>query len=181
MLMRSEPFRELDRITHEILSERLARSIPVDACRRGNELKIHLDLPGVDPRFIEVTVEKDVLAVRATRIWVQAEDDVIQMTERAQGDFSRQLFLSESLERDQITANYDNGVLILTIPVAEDAKPRRVEIGHTGVDVQAVAPASVANQGTSSSARRGGPRRGAGSSRTASSYPVVVHQGPGRR
>jgi HSP20 family protein len=144
MLMRFEPFRELDRITQEVLSERRARSIPVDAYRRGNELTIQLDLPGVDPRFIEVTVEKDVLTVRATRAWVQAEDDQIQMMERAHGDFSRQLFLGESLERDHITANYDNGVLTLTIPVAEQAKPRQVEIGHAGVEVQAVAPTSVA-------------------------------------
>jgi HSP20 family protein len=144
MLMRFEPFRELDRITQEVLSERRARSIPVDAYRRGNELTIHLDLPGVDPRFIEVTVEKDVLTVRATRAWVQAEGDQIQMTERAHGDFSRQLFLGESLERDHITANYDNGVLTLTIPVAEEAKPRQVEVGHAGVEVQTVAPTSVA-------------------------------------
>jgi HSP20 family protein len=144
MLMRFEPFGELDRITQEVLSERRARSIPVDAYRRGNELKIHFDLPGVDPRFIEVTVEKDVLTVRATRAWVQAEDDQIQMTERAHGDFSRQLFLGESLERDHITANYDNGVLTLTIPVAEEAKPRQVEIGHAGVEAQAVAPTAVA-------------------------------------
>jgi HSP20 family protein len=144
MLMRFEPFRELDRITQEVLSERRARSIPVDAYRRGNELTIHLDLPGVDPRFIEVTVEKDVLTVRATRAWVQADGDQIQMTERAHGDFSRQLFLGESLERDHITANYDNGVLTLTIPVAEEAKPRQVEIGHAGVEVQAVAPTAVA-------------------------------------
>jgi HSP20 family protein len=67
MLMRFEPFRELDRITQEVLSERRARSIPLDAYRRRNELTIQLDLPGVDPRFIEVTVEKDVLTVRATR------------------------------------------------------------------------------------------------------------------
>jgi HSP20 family protein len=66
------------------------------------------------------------------------------MMERAHGDFSRQLFLGESLERDHITANYDNGVLTLTIPVAEEAKPRQVEIGHAGVEVQAVAPTAVA-------------------------------------
>jgi len=144
MLMRFEPFRELDRITQDQLSERRARPIPVDAYRRGDELKIHLDLPGVDPRFIEATVDKDVLTVRATRAWVQAEDDQIQMTERPHGDFSRQLFLGESLDRDRITANYENGVLTLTIPVAEQAKPRQVEIGHAGVEAEAVAAASVA-------------------------------------
>ncbi len=143
MLMRFEPFRELDPITQDLLNQRRARPVPVDAYRRGNELKIHLDLPGVDPRFIEVTVEKDVLTVRATRAWVQAEGDQIQMTERAHGDFSRQLFLGESLDREQIVANYDNGVLTLTIPIAEEAKPRQIQIGHAGVEVQAVGPASV--------------------------------------
>ena len=143
MLMRFEPFREMDRITEELLSQRRARPIPVDAYRRGNEFKIQLDLPGVDPRFIEVTVEKDVLTVRATRAWVRAEDDQILMAERPQGDFSRQLFLGESLDRDQIAASYDNGVLTLTIPVAEEAKPRRVEIAHAGDEVQAVTAASI--------------------------------------
>lgn len=97
MLMRSEPFREFDRMTEEMLSERRARQIPVDAYRRGNEFKVHLDLPGVDARFIELTVEKDLLTVRATRGWVRAEGDQIQIAERAQGEFSRQLFLGEGL------------------------------------------------------------------------------------
>ncbi len=144
MLMRFEPFRELDRITEELLSERRAHSIPVDAYRRGNEFKILLDLPGVDPRLIDVTVEKDVLTVRATRAWVRAEEDQIQMAERPQGDFSRQLFLGESLDREHITATYDNGVLTLTIPVAEEAKPRKVEIARAGDEVHVVTAASIA-------------------------------------
>jgi len=144
MLMRFEPFREFDRITQELLSERRARQIPVDAYRRGNEFKVHLDLPGVDPGSIELTVEKDVLTVRATRTWMPAEDDQVQVTERAQGEFSRQLFLGESLDRDHITATYENGVLTLTIPVAEEAKPRKVEITHAGGVVEAITAPSVA-------------------------------------
>ena len=145
MLMRFEQFRELDRITQELLNERRARPIPVDAYRRGNEFTIHLDLPGVDPRFIEVTVEKDVLTVRAARAWVPAEEDQIQITERPQGDFSRQLFLGESLDRDHITAGYDNGVLTLTIPVTEAAKPRRVAIAHASDQLHEVTATSVAD------------------------------------
>jgi HSP20 family protein len=144
MLMRFEPFRELDRLAEEMLSERRVRQIPVDAYRQGNELKVHLDLPGVDSRFIELTVEKDVLTVRATRAWVRAEGDQIQIAERPQGEFSRQLFLGESLDRDHITATYENGVLTLTIPVAEEAKPRKVAITHAGDVVQAVTAASEA-------------------------------------
>ena len=143
MLMRFEPLRELDRITEELLSERRVRQIPVDAYRRGDEFKIHFDLPGVDPRFIELSVERDVLTVRATRAWIRAENDQIQITERAQGEFSRQLFLGESLDREHIVATYDNGVLTITIPVAEKAKPRKVEITHTGETVQAVEAASA--------------------------------------
>ena len=70
MLMRFEPFREFDRITEELMNERRARQIPVDAYRRGNEFKVHLDLPGVDPGAVELTVDKDVLTVRATRRWI---------------------------------------------------------------------------------------------------------------
>jgi HSP20 family protein len=139
MLMRFEPFRELDRMAEELLSERRVRQIPVDAYRRGNEFKAHLDLPGVDPRFIELTVEKDLLTVRATRAWVRAEGDQVQIAERPQGEFSRQLLLGEGLDRDHLTAGYENGVLTLTIPVAEEAKPRKVEITQGGDVVQATA------------------------------------------
>jgi HSP20 family protein len=137
MLMRFESFRGYDPLTQEQVNQRRVRQIPVDAYRRGNELVIHLDLPGIDPGSIELTVEKDVLSVRATRTWVPAENDQIQIAERAQGEFSRQLFLGESLDREQITATYENGVLTATIPVAEEAKPRRVEIAHAGGELPA--------------------------------------------
>jgi HSP20 family protein len=143
MLIRFEPFREFDRFSEELLSQRRGRQIPVDAYRRGNEFKVHLDLPGVDSRFIELTVEQDLLTVRATRGWVRAEGDQMQIAERPQGEFSRQLFLGESLDRDHITANYENGVLTLTIPVAEEAKPRKVEITHAGGVVEAITAPSV--------------------------------------
>ncbi|HSB85084.1 MAG TPA: Hsp20/alpha crystallin family protein [Ilumatobacteraceae bacterium] len=120
------------------------RQIPVDAYRRGDEFKIHFDLPGVDARFIELTVENDLVTVRATRGWVRAEGDQIQMAERPQGDFSRQLFLGEGLDRDHISATYENGVLTLTIPVSEQAKPRRVEITHADEAAQAITAGSVA-------------------------------------
>jgi HSP20 family protein len=145
MLMRFEPFREFDRLTEEMLSERRPRQIPVDAYRRGDEFKLHFDLPGVDARFIELTVEKDLLTVRATRAWVRPEGDQIQIAERAHGDFTRQLFLGEGLDRDHIGAIYENGVLTLTIPVAEEAKPRKVEITHTQDVAQAVTAGSHAD------------------------------------
>ena len=143
MLMRFEPFREFDRITEELRSEHRVRQVPVDAYRRGNEFKVHLDLPGADPGSIELTVEKDLLTVRATRTWPGEEGDEVQMAERGQGDFSRQLFLGESLDRDNITAVYHDGVLTITIPVAEQAMPHKVEITHVGSVAQAVEAAAV--------------------------------------
>jgi HSP20 family protein len=144
MLMRSEPFREFDWITEELMNGRRARQIPVDAYRRGNEFKVHLDLPGVDPGAIELTVDKDVLNVRATRRWIRSEDDQMQVTERAQGEFQRQLFLGEGLDREHIAATYEDGVLTVTIPVVEQAKPRKVEITHGGSVAQAVEATSTA-------------------------------------
>jgi len=143
MLMRSEPFREFDRITEELLADRRVRQVPVDAYRRGNEFKVALDLPGADPGSIELTVERDVLTVRATRTWHQEETDEVLVTERGYGQFSRQLFLGESLDRDHIAAIYHDGVLTITIPVAEQAKPRKVEITHIGSVAQAVEAATV--------------------------------------
>jgi HSP20 family protein len=143
MLMRFEPFREFDRITEELLAERRVRQVPVDAYRRGNEFKVALDLPGADPGSIELTIEKDVLTVRATRTPHQEEGDEVQVAERSHGQFSRQLFLGESLDRDHISAVYHDGVLTITIPVAEQAKPRKVEITHIGSVAQAVEAASV--------------------------------------
>ena len=138
MLRQFENLREYDRLTEELLSQRRVRPIPVDAYRRGNEFKVHLDLPGVDPDSIELTVEKDVLSVRATRTWVPAEGDEIQMAERAYGEFGRQLFLAGSLDLELITATYENGVLTATIPVVEAAKPRKIEITRVGDEQRAL-------------------------------------------
>ena len=127
------------RPTHRGDDERTSGQIPVDAYRRGNEFKVLFDLPGVDSRFIDLTVEKDLLTVKATRGWVHAEGDQVQIAERAQGEFSRQLFLGESLDRDHLPATYENGVLAYHIPVAEEAKPRKVEITHAGDLVECAA------------------------------------------
>jgi HSP20 family protein len=143
MLMRFEPYRDFDRITEELLSERRVRQVPVDAYRRGNEFKVALDVPGADPGSIELTVEKDVLTVRATRTSHQEVGDEVQVAERGHGQFYRQLFLGEGLDRDNITAIYHDGVLTITIPVVEQAKPHKVEITHTGSVAEAVVAASA--------------------------------------
>ena len=131
MLMRFDPFRQLDRLSQELWSTN--RSIlAMDAYRQGDHFVVHFDLPGVDPASIDLTVERDVLTVKAERAWQPAEGQEVLTSERPQGTFSRQLFLAETLDTDHISANYDQGVLTLRIPVAEAAKARRVEIASGG-------------------------------------------------
>jgi HSP20 family protein len=102
--------------------------MPMDAYRRNGDFVVHFDVPGVDPASIDLTVEKNVLTVTAERHFPRQEGDEITVSERPQGRFNRQLFLGESLDPERISANYDHGVLTLHIPVAERAKPRKVEI-----------------------------------------------------
>jgi HSP20 family protein len=131
MLMRFDPFRDFDRVWEQMAAEqsgRQARSFPMDAYRRGDEFVVHFDLPGVDPSSIDLTVDRNVLTVRAERRFEQLQGDEIIVTERPQGAYTRQLMLGDQLDTDRIEAGYDRGVLTLTIPVAERAKPRKVQI-----------------------------------------------------
>ena len=127
MLMRFDPFREFDRLLGQSGSGG-ARSFPMDAYRRGDDFIIHFDLPGVDPEQIDLTVDRNVLTVRAERHFGQEPEDEILITERPQGAYTRQVMLGDSLDGHAVTAGYDRGVLTLTIPVAEQAKPRKVRI-----------------------------------------------------
>jgi len=133
-VMRFDPFRDLDRLSEQIAGQLRGapRSVPIDVYRRGDQFHIHLDLPGVDPDAIELTVEQNVLTIKAERHFNSQEGDEILVSERPQGTFTRQLMLAESLESDRLEASYDQGVLTITIPVAEHAKPRRVEITTSG-------------------------------------------------
>jgi HSP20 family protein len=134
MLMRFDPFRELDRLSQQAFgSMTRPAGMPMDAYRQGEQFVVHFDLPGVDASTIDLTVEKNVLTVTAERAWERGEHDEVVVAERPHGKFTRQLFLGESLDADRIQASYDNGVLTLTVPVAEQAKARKVEIssGHS--------------------------------------------------
>jgi HSP20 family protein len=104
--------------------------LAMDAYRRGHEFVVQFDLPGADPSSIELSVEKNVLTVRAERTAAQGDVDEVIVTERRYGNFTRQLFLGESLDTDQIKASYDNGVLTVTIPVAEKAKARQIQVDN---------------------------------------------------
>ena len=135
MLMRTDPFREsfrdLDRVAQLAFGAAgtLARpsAMPMDAWREGDTFHVELDLPGVDPASIDLDVERNVVTVKAERPPRASDADLIA-AERPRGVFSRQLFLGETLDADQIEASYGGGVLRLTIPVAEKAKPRRIKI-----------------------------------------------------
>ncbi|MBB4908455.1 Hsp20/alpha crystallin family protein [Actinophytocola algeriensis] len=141
MLMRTDPFRELDRFAQQVLGTATPgtwskpAAMPMDAYRAGNEFVVCFDLPGVDPSAIEVDIERNVLTVKAERRPLPGGDDVqMQVTERPLGVFSRQLFLGDTLDTDHISADYSAGVLTVRIPVAEKAKPRRIEIAGTRED-----------------------------------------------
>ena len=128
MLMRFDPFRELDRLAQQTTGTGRPPVMAMDAYRHGDQFVVHFDLPGVDASSIDLTVEKNVLTVSAERRWQPTNGDEIVVSERPQGTFSRQLFLGEGLDPERIQASYDNGVLTVTVPVAERAKPRKVEI-----------------------------------------------------
>ena len=140
MLMRWDPFRELDRLTEQLTARPAFRQFPMDAYRRGDQFFVHFDLPGVDPASIELTVERNVLTVKAERDWRPAEGDEVLVAERPRGSFSRQLFLGDTLDGERVQASYDQGVLTLTIPVAERAKARKVEVtsGEAGGGATAI-------------------------------------------
>ena len=144
MLMRFDPLREFDRLVQTTTGGGRSPVMPMDAYRHEDRFIVHLDVPGVDPSSIELTVEKNVLSVSAQRRWEPAEGDQVLVSERPQGSFSRQLFLGEGLDPDRIEASYDNGVLTVSVPVAEQAKPRKVEISANGGKAKAIEAESSA-------------------------------------
>lgn len=142
MLMRTDPFRDLDRLAQQVLgTPARPAAMPIDAFRRGDEFVVEFDLPGVDAGSIDLTVEKNVLTVHAERRRNEVEGVELLVGERPHGTFSRQLFLGEGLDTDRIDASYADGVLTLRLPVAEKAKPRRVPIsladnGQAAIDAK---------------------------------------------
>ncbi len=129
MLMRTDPFRELDRLSQVLGSAARPAAMPMDAYRRGDSFYIHLDLPGIDPGTIDLTVEQNVLTVRAERAPTTPADGIqMIVAERPYGSFTRQVFLGETLDTENIAADYAAGVLTLTIPVHEAAKPRSIQV-----------------------------------------------------
>ena len=127
MLMRFDPFRDMERLVQTPWMPRNA--VPLDVYRRGEEFLVRVDLPGIDPGSIDLQIEKNVLTLHAERSWVPSDGDEVLVNERPQGTFTRRLFLGDGLDADRISAQYESGVLTIVVPVAESAKPRKVEIG----------------------------------------------------
>lgn len=151
MLMRFDPFRDLERLTSQGFSRQWPSVLPLDAYRHGDRFLVHVDMPGIDPSSVDLTVEKNVLTIKAERSWQRQDGDEVVIAERPQGSFTRQLFLGESLDTDHLEATYDNGVLTVTIPVAERAKPRKVAITNAGSGRTDVQPHAIDTTATSSS------------------------------
>jgi len=136
MLMRTDPFRELDRLTQQFFGGASTPGtwsrptpMPLDAYRQGDQYIVSFDLPGVSPDAIDLDVERNVLTVKAERRQPELGEDVeMQVSERPLGVFSRQLFLGDTLDPDRIEASYEAGVLTLRIPIAEQAKPRKIAV-----------------------------------------------------
>lgn len=141
MLMRTDPFRELDRLSQQLMGNvgtTLRPSVmPMDAWREGDEFVVEFDLPGVDPSSVELDVERNVLTVKAERPALNGDHELIA-AERPRGVFSRQLFLGDNLDTERVQANYVGGVLALRIPVAEKAKPRKISITQGKEERQAI-------------------------------------------
>lgn len=137
-LMRFDPFRELDRWTEQAMAgTRGIRTMPMEALRRGDRFLVALDLPGVKQEDVDVTVERNVVTVHASRAPLAQEGDEVIIDERPHGEFSRQLFLGENLDAGKLTANLADGVLTLEIPVSEASKPRRISLSDRSATTDA--------------------------------------------
>ena len=132
MLIRTDPFRDLDRFAQQVFgTASRPAAMPMDAFRQGDTFYIKLDLPGTTLDAIELTVEQNVLTVRAQRRPEQVEGAEMLVAERPSGVFTRQVFLGDTLDADSIAADYSAGILTLTVPVHEQAKPRTIAVtGH---------------------------------------------------
>jgi HSP20 family protein len=141
MLMRTDPFRELDRLSQQVFgtpgTSARPTVMPMDAWRAGDEFIVEFDLPGIDPASVDVDVERNVLTVTAERPALAGDHELVA-AERPRGVFSRQLILGDNLDTERVQASYQAGVLNLRIPVAENAKPRKIEITQSDYGRQAI-------------------------------------------
>ena len=152
MLLQNSPFRELDSLFNQRTGARSAwaagRPMPMDAYRRGDDVWVHLDLPGVATDSIDVSAERNVLTVAAERSYPRQEGDRVYFDERHEGAFRRQVSLGDGLDAENIEADYSDGVLTLRIPVAQQAKPRKIKVNTGQGPVEVTASDAVADEPT---------------------------------
>jgi HSP20 family protein len=148
MLVQNSPFRELDSLFNQAFGSAArgaaaaGRPMPMDAYRRGDNVWVHLDLPGVSAESVDISVERNVLTVTAERSYQREEGDRVYFDERPEGLYRRQVSLGEGLDADGVEADYTDGVLTLRIPVVPQAQPRKISVGK-GQGAQAIDAAST--------------------------------------
>jgi HSP20 family protein len=138
MLMRTDPFRDFDRLAQQLMGVGTTSRpavMPMDAWREGDTFVLEFDLPGVRPETVDIDVERNVLTIKAERPARNGDWEMLA-SERPRGLFSRQLVLGDNLDLEHVRADYDSGVLRLQVPVAEKAKPRKIEISTSGSSEQ---------------------------------------------
>jgi HSP20 family protein len=136
VLIQTDPFRDFDTLFNRRSSRRPSFDgvMPMDAFRRGADVWVHIDLPGVKAENLDITVERNVLTIAAERDWQRQDGDQAYFAERYRGTFRRQIQLGEGLDLDHLEADLHDGVLTIRVPVAEQAKPRKVQVGTGAVD-----------------------------------------------
>ena len=140
MLMRTDPFRDFDRLAQQVLGTAARPAVmPMDAWREGDRFIVEFDLPGVDEDSLDLDVERNVLTVHAKRPDLDPDREMVS-AERPRGVFSRQVILGDTLDADRIQARYNAGVLTLRLPIAEKAKPRKIAITNADVDRGEITP-----------------------------------------
>ncbi|MGJ8720517.1 MAG: Hsp20/alpha crystallin family protein [Salinibacterium amurskyense] len=134
MTLSFDPFAELDRLTSAAQSRVGTQPMPVDLYRQADEYVLTADLPGVDPGSVDVDVDGQLLTIRAERTAGEREGAKWLSQERRYGSYLRQFGIGAGIDRDNISASYDNGVLSVIIPVSEKAKPRKIEVSTNSVN-----------------------------------------------
>ena len=148
MLIQTDPFRDFDTLFSRLSSRQPQAGgvMPMDAFRRGADVWVHIDLPGVKAENLDITVERNVLTIAAERTWERQETDQSYFGERYRGSFRRQIQLGDGLDLEHLEADLHDGVLAIRIPVAEQAKPRKITIGQSRATVSEAIEATSVTQ-----------------------------------
>lgn len=159
MALTFDPFREMDRMTARLLGGGGAAAasswMPMDLYRAGDHYVVHVDLPGIDPGSIDLGIDAGTLTIQAERTIGGGDQRQWIAQERPAGRYMRQLSLGTDVDLDRIEASYEHGVLTLTIPVAERAKPRKIEVQHGGGGQSQIGTGQSSSESESSTATAG--------------------------